>query len=142
MTRLLFTVVFACAAACGGHNAPPDLPRADAAPGPFTVQTSVPARGMAEGEFTLDVGGSINVSFSASAELEWNLHTHNEGSTQYLRQGTGAAATYSYIATQQGDHWPMWDNRSDAAVDLEVMLTLGAGATWNGWLPTPAAKKP
>jgi len=98
-----------------------------AAFGPFTVE--VPARGFQEHCVRLEAGQRMRYHFTATGEVDFNIHYHRGSAVYYPVKSEGARARNSaYTAPHADGYCLMWERRGDEAVRVEGIVELDTGA--------------
>lgn len=118
---------------CDRPVCPGDI--ADASPGSeWDVEHSfvLPANEFAEAEVSMQAGNQLVVGFDANPEVSWNVHSHAGEVVEHL-QGSDTQMEYTFEAPDDGLYYPMWQNDSDAGLNISVRLRLADGdqlVTW------------
>lgn len=111
-----------------------DVP--DAAPGSeWDVEHSfvLPGEEFAEAQVEMAAGSELVLGFDARPEMiDWNVHSHQGEVIQHL-EGTDTNNEYTFVAPDDGYYFPMWQNSSEAALNITVRLRLADGDRLVNW---------
>jgi len=103
-------------------------PAADtAAFGPFTLE--VPARGFQEHCVRLEAGQRMRYRFTATGEVDFNIHYHRGSAVIYPVKSAGARGRDSaYTAPHADGYCLMWERRGEGTVRIEGAVELDKSA--------------
>lgn len=88
------------------------------APGPFRLD--VPARGFDEHCVQLAAGERVRYRYSATAELDFNIHYHRGKDVLYPVKTTASrSADATFTAPHADTYCLMWERRGDGAARVE-----------------------
>lgn len=92
-----------------------------AAPGPFRLE--VPARGFEEHCLKLEAGDLIRYRYTATAEVDFNIHYHRGNDVLYPVKSTSSRAADARFAAPHADTYClMWERRSDGAARIDGVV--------------------
>jgi hypothetical protein len=95
---------------------------ADGGPSFHKVWTVPPGR-FAEVNLEVPQAGAFQARFSASAPLEWDIHSHPAPKTVVIHEnGNADAGTIEFRAPAGGKFSVLWMNKTNAPVQLTVSL--------------------
>lgn len=99
-----------------------------AAFGPFAVE--VPPRGFQEHCVQLEAGQRMRYHFTATGEVDFNIHYHRGSAVYYPVKSAGARARDSaYTAPHADGYCLMWERRGDGTVRIEGAVELDKPAS-------------
>ena len=89
-----------------------------AALGPFGLD--VPARGFNEHCVKLDAGERVRYRYSASGEMDFNIHYHRGSEVHYPVKSTASrAADATFTAPHADTYCLMWERKGEGAVRVD-----------------------
>ena len=129
MTRYLFLLALA---ACHAQRPPAPAPAPEPA---LTRHVTVAPGKFAELNLELPAAATIEVGFTSSAPLAWNIHSHPSDEVVIHAEGTSADAEIPFAPDTAGGYSYLWENQSDTAVELDIRVRLPTGARVDSWYP-------
>lgn len=84
---------------------------------------------------------TARATFTASAPLEWNTHSHPDGKLLTFTQGTDATGELSLSAQVADVYSMMWKNAGATPATLELRVAVSPGVTVDSWHPAPSGEK-
>jgi hypothetical protein len=126
--RTLGVMAVALVACRGGHAAAP-------AAAVTTRQFTVAPGEFAELNLQLPAAATVEVGFTASAPVAWNIHSHPAGEVVIHREGIAAEADVPFTADTAGGYSYLWENKNAEPLDLEIRVRLPDGSTVDSWHP-------
>jgi hypothetical protein len=129
--------IAACASGCGaGGAATPDANLGDATP--RLVISATKTLGLGELDEGMLVGGPGDFAaihlVAPSADLDWNLHGHQDGGTQTIQEAFSVgAADYTFEPRSAGSWYLLVRNHGDAPLTIQVELDLFGDMYWSDW---------
>jgi len=92
-----------------------------AALGPFRLE--VPARGFEEHCIRLNAGEQVRYRYSATAEVDFNIHYHRGKDVFYPVKSSGSrSADATFTAPQADAYCMMWERSGEGAVRIEGVV--------------------
>jgi hypothetical protein len=91
------------------------------------------AGGLVEGELAMTAGGHVDVDFTATAALDWNVHSHGATVVHHV-QGRDAATRFGFTATAGGAYYLMWQSNAEGPTTVDVRIRLN-GNRFVRWIP-------
>lgn len=78
----------------------------------------------AEANLAMNATHTVRAEFTASRELQWNIHSHNSSTNQQVihQNGTSQFGSIEFTAPENGIFSIMWTNRGLAAATLNVEI--------------------
>ncbi len=121
----------------GGGTSSPDAASVDAAPREVKTATkSLLVGELAESTFVSAQGDLARITLTAPvAGLDWNIHHHDGGGTQTVKEELGVmSASYELAPSGAGEWFLLIRNRHTAPLAVEVKIELYGSMTWSNWL--------
>jgi hypothetical protein len=92
--------------------------------GPFRLD--VPARGFEERCVKLDSGERVRYRYTASADVDFNIHYHRGDEVFYPVKATASrSADASFTAPQADTYCLMWERKGDGAARIDGAVERG-----------------
>jgi hypothetical protein len=89
----------------------------------------------AEANLRLAPGDTALGEFDANGAMAWDVHDHVGGDVHILSEGVDRAGALSVTADAAGIFSMLWENQTDAPIELDVMLTLPISSYVYSWYP-------
>lgn len=136
LRALLFLGLVACS---GEGTSSPDAASSVDAAAPrevTTVTKSLLVGELAESTFVSAQGDHARITLTAPvAGLDWNIHHHNGGGTQTVKEELGVmSASYDLAPSTAGEWFLLIRNRHTAPLAVDVKIELFGSMTWSNWL--------
>ena len=132
----LAIIAISCLSACGGAGDSPDASTIDALPRQIvTLTQTLPPGLVEEGIWQANPGDQIGLAISAAtAELDWDIHAHNNGGTQDVANGfSQMSISYDFRPPESGPWYLLLRNDSVTTLTIDIQMDLYGQATWQGW---------
>jgi hypothetical protein len=117
-------------AACGGSTVGPD-----GQTGPIDRHLTVAARKSAEVNLDMPAGSRVTATYTASAPVAWNVHSHPGDQVVIHQEGVDATGTLEVAPATGSAYSLLWENQGEAAIELDLHVELDGGASVISWLP-------
>ena len=118
--------------ACG---TPPTTNPAAADAAPIERAFTVAPGQFVEANLRLPADSEARGHFEASGAVTWNTHSHPGGEVVVHSQGVGQSGDLVLNATSADVYSMLWENRTESALELRVVVQLPAGAGVHSWHP-------
>lgn len=87
----------------------------------------------AEVNLSMDKGNIVIAKFSASKQVDWNLHSHKENKKTIHKKGLNLSGQDKFEAHETGVFSYLWKNTSEEEIALHVEASLVNGAKIHSW---------
>lgn len=103
--------------------------------GTMTRKVGIEPGALVELNLWMPDSGRAGAEFFATGALAWNSHSHPGGTLVLHQQGTADRGSIQLDAGAAGIYSFLWENQSQARVELELTVTLGPAVSLHSWHP-------